>query len=98
MFKVIILPLAKQDIAKSSNWYNLQKKDLGLKFTKAVRSEVKTICKNPDAFVKRYKNVHTAVMKKFPFLIHYLIQKETEIIVITAVFHTSLNSDKWNER
>jgi hypothetical protein len=99
MFKAIILPLAQEDILKSAKWYNLQKKGLGLKFSKSVRAEVKKICKNPDAFVNRYKNVHTAVMNKYPFLIHYLIEKESKTIVVIAVYHTSLNPEtNWGKR
>jgi plasmid stabilization system protein ParE len=98
MFNAIILPLAKEDIKEAATWYNEKQKGLGLRFTKAVRSEVKTIQLNPFAFVNRYKETHTAVMSDFPFMIHYLIDEPRNTIVVTAVFHTSLNPVKWEKR
>lgn len=99
MFKLIILPLAKQDIKEAASWYNEKQKGLGLRFTKSVRSEVKTIQLNPLAFVNRYKETHTAVMSDFPFMIHYIIDDTRKAIVVTAVFHTSLNPDtNWGKR
>jgi plasmid stabilization system protein ParE len=99
MHTVIILPLAKQDIKKAANWYNEKQKGLGLRFTKAVRSEVQIIQKNPAASRIRYKETHTAVMSKFPFMIHYFIDHSRKAIVVTTVFHTSLNPDEnWTKR
>ena len=53
MYTVIILPIAKKDIRDNSIQQNEKKKGLGLKFTHAIRSEIKFICKNPLAFVNQ---------------------------------------------
>jgi len=98
MFKVEILPLALEDITSIAIWYNEQQKGLGLRFAKTLRYDTRKIQKNPNAFVKRYKKIHTYVMSDFPFLIHYFIEENQKKIIISAVFHTSLNPEKWNER
>jgi plasmid stabilization system protein ParE len=99
MYKVLILPVAQQDIREAALWYNEKKKGLGLRFSKNVRLNLKYIIKNPLLFANRYKTTHTAVMKDFPFMIHYQIQESTKIVVVTAVFHTSLNpSTNWKKR
>ena len=98
MFKSIILKLAKQDISDAADWYNSKQKGLGQRFTKEVRSVVKFICKNPKAFVIRYDDTHCAILKVFPFMVHYTIDESNKTIIIVAVFHTSMNPDNWKKR
>lgn len=54
MFKVIILPAAKQDIKDAADWYNKRQKGLGKRFTTEVREKVQFITKNPLAVAVRY--------------------------------------------
>jgi hypothetical protein len=82
-YKIIILPLAKNDILESATWYKSKQKDLGVKFVKSIRNELKYIRKHPFSTVNRYKNIHTCVNSTFPFMIHYYIENES--IIITAV-------------
>ncbi len=49
MFKVVILPLAKQDILEAATWYNSKQNDLGKRFTTEIRSKVLYIRENPKA-------------------------------------------------
>ncbi len=35
-------------------------------------------------------------MNDYPFVIHYLIEKEFKKVVVVAVFYTSLNPNNWN--
>jgi plasmid stabilization system protein ParE len=98
MYRIELLPLAKKDIQQAINWYNLNQKNLGLRFLRAFQTEVKVIQKNPTAFINRYNEIHKLVMSNFPFLIHYLIEEELKKIIVVAVFHTSLNPKNWNNR
>lgn len=98
MYEAILLRLARQDISDVAKWYNSKKKGLGKRFTKEVRSIVKFICKNPETFEIRYDDTRCAVLKVFPYMIHYTIDEENKAIIIVAVFHTSLNPYKWKKR
>lgn len=95
-YNLIILPLAKQDIKETANWYNTKQKDLGKKFIKAIRKEAVKIKKNPLLYKVRYDNIRTALIEIFPYLIHFSIQDTT--IIIKAVYHTSRDSEIWIER
>ena len=97
-YKVVILPLAKNDIEQAVDWYQQIQNKLGKRFTAEVRKKVKFIRKNPKATAIRYKNVRTALLDKFPFLIHYVVDDAGKTIIIAAVFHTSLNPDIWDKR
>jgi plasmid stabilization system protein ParE len=98
MYSVVILPSAKEDIQNAAKWYNKRSTGLGRRFSSEVRLVTKQIQENPNTFNIRYKDIRTAVLKNFPFMIHYLIDEKNENIVILAVFHTSLNPIKWFER
>jgi plasmid stabilization system protein ParE len=98
MFKVVILPVAKKDIHEAAQWYQTKQPGLGKRFTSEVRSKVSFIERNPMACAKKYDNVRTVVLNTFPFLIHYTIDEVKNIIVISAVLHTSRNPNIWLNR
>lgn len=98
MYKAIILPLAKLDISDAASWYNSKQKGLGKRFTAEVRSKVLFIRENPKASAVRYNDTRCAVLDVFPFMIHYTIDEPNKTIIIAAVFHTSLNPDRWTKR
>lgn len=98
MHKAIILPLAKQDIREAALWYNSKQKGLGKRFTARVRQKIKFIRQNPQVVAIRYDDVRTALLNVFPFMVHYTIEDDKKLVVVSAVFHTSLNPEKWKER
>lgn len=90
-----INPQAKIDIQEQIHYYNKKQTGLGKRFHEEVKRTFKTLRNSPN-FQVRYKNVHCVTLKKFPAMVHYTF--ENNIIVIRAVFHTSLNPKKWGER
>ncbi|HLU84839.1 MAG TPA: type II toxin-antitoxin system RelE/ParE family toxin [Vicingaceae bacterium] len=97
VFKIKIDAAAKLDIQEAINWYNEQQKGLGKKFHKAVLSHFEHLKKNPF-FENRYDKVHCLPIKKFPFMIHFTVNEKDKLIIVRAVFHTSLNPDIWRDR
>ncbi|MBP9581322.1 MAG: hypothetical protein KBE38_04110 [Ignavibacterium sp.] len=51
---------------------------------------------NPEAFPKVFKEIRRILLKKFPFGLFYLIDKDR--IIVFAVFHASRNPNQWKER
>ncbi len=98
MYKSIVLPRAKEDIRDAARWYNKQSQGLGKRFTGEVRDSVQFIKQNPIASNIRYDEVRTAVLKVFPFMIHYTIDEGKKTVVISAVFHTSQDPQEWEKR
>lgn len=98
MHKVIILPLAKLDISEAAAWYNSKQKGLGKRFTKEVRSKVLFIRENPKACAIRYDEIRCAVLDVFPFMVHYTIDEANKTIIVVAIFHTSLNPERWMKK
>ena len=98
MYQSIILPFAKEDIRGAAHWYNKQSQGLGKRFTAEVSESVRFIRQNPKASNIRYDQVRTAVLKVFPFIIHYTIDDGEKTVIISAVLHTSRNPKEWKKR
>jgi len=98
VYKAIVLPLAEEDIRKAALWYNNKQKGLGKRFVQEVRTKVLYIVKNPEAIAVRYNNTRCAVLNVFPFMIHFTVEKDSNLVVIAAVFHTSLHPHHWRRR
>ncbi len=98
MYKAIILPLAKEDIKEAVDWYNARQKGLGKRFTTKLREKVRFIRQHPQAAPIRYDSIRTTVLDIFPYMIHYSIDESQKAVIISAVFHSSGNPDRWKER
>jgi plasmid stabilization system protein ParE len=98
MYKAIILPLARQDIKEAAKWYNERQRGLGKRFTQHVRQKVKYVCQNPNAVAVRYDDTRTVVLDTFPYMIHFTVDHENNLIIISAVLSTHRDSETWKER
>jgi plasmid stabilization system protein ParE len=98
MYTSVLLPAAKEDIREAALWYNSKQRGLGKRFTGEIREAVHYIKQNPKACSIRYNNVRTALVRIFPFIIHYITDEDTMSVTILAVLHTSRNPDLWEKR
>ena len=94
-YELIIKPEAELDLLQSAKWYENQQKNLGHRFMGAVEDKLKAIQKNPLHYQVRYKNVRLALVKRFPFAIHYIT--ENEKVFVIAVLSTYRNPKIWEE-
>ncbi|MEI7420603.1 MAG: type II toxin-antitoxin system RelE/ParE family toxin [Prolixibacteraceae bacterium] len=97
-YKIIINPSARLDIIEAIDWYNDQQTDLGFHFFKYTQTTLDLIQKNPSGFAVRYKTIRTAIVKKFPYMVHYFIDQQTETIFVLAVICMYRNPESWFEK
>ena len=93
--KFILTTEAKLDVKKAVDWYEEKQKDLGKRFSKIIREEVKIIARNPEIYTHRYRNIRTATVSVFPYLIHYTLDTDNTQVIILGIIHTSLSPKKW---
>lgn len=98
MYQPVLLPEAQADIYEAACWYNLQQKALGKRFTADVRKNVIGLCKHPEMVPIRYDQTRCALLDRFPFMIHFVIDSETKVLVFTAVFHMSRSPEELRKR
>lgn len=85
----------EQDIKEAIFHYDKQLSGLGDRFFEEYLQYIEVIKRNPFIFQLRYKKVHLAPLRNFPFLIFYIIEQEN--ILILSVVNSFKNPDKWPE-
>ena len=93
-YKLKIKPEAHQDIQDGIDWYNSRQPGLGRRFHSAVKQEFKTL-RNSPLFQIRYEGVRCLPMKKFPYMVHFIVEEQNKQIVVLGVINTSKDPDKW---
>lgn len=88
---------AKKDLAEHMFYYEDLRLGLGLRFTDELKANLSTIASIPFLNV-RYDDVRCVPLMRFPFMIHYSVFPDRELIRIHGIIHTSRNpSENWNK-
>lgn len=95
-YNLIINSVAEKELEEATNWYNIQKENLGKSFVLEVDNTIMRILENPFQFPKVKKQIRRAVVRRFPYSIFFYVDDFT--VNIFAIFHTSRNPKLWNNR
>lgn len=92
-YKIVILPLAQNEIENALVWYESKQKGLGNDFLTYLESYFLAIKQGLSVFqIKRKPYFRELPLKRFPFVIIYEI-KDDEIIIF-SVFNTYQDPNK----
>lgn len=94
-YQIKIFPDALQDIQQATDWYNEQLPGLGGRFQKQTIKQINKLKSTAAFYNIRYGNVRCMVIRKFPFMVHFTLNDQQNIVAIFAVFHTSRNPQIW---
>jgi hypothetical protein len=97
-FKLIYAVEVFDDLQENIDWYNQKQSGLGSRFFKDVKDQTIRIKKNPYTAAVRYDDVRCAKVKGFPFLVHFKIFQDLNIIKIIAIFSTHRDAEIWVDR
>ncbi|HEY4953165.1 MAG TPA: type II toxin-antitoxin system RelE/ParE family toxin [Verrucomicrobiae bacterium] len=93
----VLRRVAEKEFDDSIAYYETERKSLGQEFRTSIEQHFQRITDNPEWFPKIRGEVRRAVvLRRFPFVIHFLI--EAERIVILSVFHTSREPEQLKYR
>jgi toxin ParE1/3/4 len=87
-FEVFVSSSAQIDIQEVFDYYEDQGAGVGEKFLDALDNSLEILRINPN-FQIRYDDVHCLPIKKFPFMIHYRIEKNE--VLVYAIINTNLD-------
>ena len=94
-YKIVILDLAEQDLEDAISFYNSRRDSLGEKFFHYFEFEMQTLSINPFYQI-RYANIRCKKIKKFPYMIHFTVNKEDAVVYVHAVICNYRNpEDAW---
>ena len=94
--KIIIRPLAEEDLDDAICWYNKKKEILGEEFLLEFVETLKIVSLHPLVFRKRYKQARAFGLKRFPYKIYYLV--DDYALHVLAVIHQKRNPKVWKRR
>jgi len=89
-----VLPIARTDIQEAIRWYNRQQAGLGMRFHTEVKQTFEHLRSTPF-FQNRYDEVRCLPLKNFPYMVHFTVDEQAQLVVVHAVFHTSLHPKVW---
>ena len=93
----VLRRIAAQEFDDSIAYYESKREGLGGEFRAIIEQSFQRIADNPERFPKVRGEVRrTVILRRFPFVIHFLI--EAKRIVILSVFHTSREPEQLKYR
>lgn len=84
-YKTIVRPEAENDLKEAFSWYEDKRRGLGYDFLLQVEAGLRFIERNPGICPPEYKGTRKHLIKRFPYKIIYLFEKQT--IIVLAVIH-----------
>lgn len=85
---------ARIELLEAWEWYEDKQPGLGDKFKQHVYSCLRIIEQHPNRYPERKKYYREALVKIFPYLVIYRIDKKQKRIAIISVFHNSRRPKK----
>lgn len=88
-FEIRLNEDARADLTEAVEWYETQKKGLGMHFFQTVSDTRDKITINPTHYGTYFQNCRDVAFAKFPFEIVFQIQENA--IAVIAIFDTRKN-------
>lgn len=96
-FTTVLDPRSIQDIQQAIDYYDEQLPGLGEQFEDFVNECLAQLEQNPF-FQVRYDDMHCLPLKKYPYMIHFSIDENKQLITVMAVFNTARDPKIWEDR
>lgn len=74
-YKIFLSSRAQKEIENAIDYYTLYSTDAPVNFITELKESYNTLETNPFLRV-RYKNIRALMIKRFPYLIYFVISKE----------------------
>jgi plasmid stabilization system protein ParE len=97
VYPVIFTQSARAELIDAQDWYESEAPGLGRRFRVAVDAGIERMSANPRQFPVIYKNVHRALLRRFPYALMFVIEAD-EALTVIACFHGSRDPARWHFR
>jgi toxin ParE1/3/4 len=96
MIHLIFHPEAEEELFSSIAFYNQQSSGLGIEFLEEIERCFNLIRDNPKRWKILKKGIRQYIVRRFPYLIFYIYDRNQVFIV--AIAHNCRKPDYWKER
>ncbi len=90
------LQIARRELDDAVDYYNRERPGLGYEFLWEVLFAIDRIKQFPQAWQTFYEDARRCIVRRFPYGIIYV--QEKDVIVILAIAHLHRNPDYWIDR
>jgi len=97
VYPVIFTLAARAELIDAQDWYENEVPGLGRRFRAAIDAVIERMSANPRQFPVIYKNVHRALLRRFPYALMFVIEAD-ETLTVIACFHGSRDPSHWQKR
>ncbi len=95
-YRLVLQPEAEADLVEAYLWHEKQRVGLGTELIACVEAVFDRIRQNPELHAAVYRNVRQTLVKRFPYVVCYVI--EDDQVDVVAVFHGHRDSAVWKSR
>ena len=95
-YRLVLQPVAANDIAEAHDWYESQREGLGSEFLDEIQKAFLQLQSHPMAFRVMYGEYRQSIVRRFPYVIHYHV--EGDRVSVVGVFHGHRDPQTWRDR
>ncbi len=95
-YEIIVRPEAAREVQQAFDWYQEKTEGLGLEFLRAADACLAGVQRNPLASPIMYQEIRRALLRKFPYILFYIVKEEQ--IIVLACFHAKRDPIDWMRR
>lgn len=85
-FEIVFSLGAEKDFDEITFWYRAIRSGLDLDFILCLENELEVIRREPKLYEQIKKNIHRAVIHRFPYIVYYIVDDQ-KIVVIAITHH-----------
>lgn len=93
-YKHVLLARARNELLEAWIQYEERQTGLGDRFKNEVYKRIHEIEQHPERYPERKKFYRETMIKIFPFLIIYRIDKKEKHVIVSSIFHGKRNPKK----
>lgn len=93
-YSITVSRRAQEEISEAFLWYENKQIGLGTTLLQLLEDKLAVLQNNPHQYPAVHKSIRRALIKKFPYSIFYIVEKET--IEVLAFFHMKRKPIRWS--
>jgi plasmid stabilization system protein ParE len=96
LYRVVIQPVAKAEVAEAAAWYESQERGLGREFLRAFRAGTAVLRRNPLQYQPVDEQTRRLLLRRFPYSVFFEVHG-SEVVVLACV-HQARDPALWQQR